>query len=593
MTLDQILAFAILGITLVMFAWGRIRHDLVAVGALVAVVVLGLVNPVEAVAGFGHPAVITVAAVLVLSRGLQNSGFIEHAVGWIAPWTKHASLHVTVLAGLTAIMSAFMNNVGALALMMPVALMTAAARNRSPAVVLMPIAFASMLGGLMTLIGTPPNIIIAAFRQTAAGAPFSMFDFSAVGVPVALLGVLFVSLAGWRLIPHDRQSRARPEALFQIEGYLLEARVGAESPLVGKRLMEVEDELGDTAVLAGVARTGEKRTSRPRWDSVREGDILLVKADPKELKAVLNEFKLELMDPHAPDDAESDPVRALDLVEAVVSPGSTLEGRGVGYLRRRSGFSLKVIAIARPDAENVKRLRQHRFETGDVALIQASDEDWQETLQELGMLPLPERDLQLGQRNRPLLALGIFAAALALASFNILPVAVAFLGAILAYAACGILQARELYRHIDWPIIVLLAALIPVGHALEVTGGTGLVADLLLNLSVGLPAWSIIAILLVITMCLSDIINNAATAVVMAPIGIKIAAGLDASPDPFLMAIALGASCAYLTPIGHQSNLLVMGPGGYRFGDYWRMGLPLEIAIVIAAVPLIMWAWPL
>jgi di/tricarboxylate transporter len=592
MTFDQIAAFIILGACLGLFAWGKWRYDIVAGMALVAVAVTGLVEPNKIFSGFGHPAVITVACVLVISHTLRRAGVIDILAARLSAFTHSTFMHIVSLSLVVAVCSAFMNNVGAIAIMLPVALASAKERNRSPAILLMPLAFGSILGGLMTMIGTPPNIIIATYRADLMGEPFSMFDFSPVGVPVALVGLIFVALIGWRLIPGDRKGAKSAEDLFQISHYITEVKVPEGSKLIGVAIAKAEELTGEDVLITGITRR-EGRMRRPvPWELVREGDLLLLRADPMDLKPIVDEHGLDLVGSTDDAPAHLQPVNT-KLIEAVVTPGSILEGRSSHFLRLRSHFALELLGVAREGEPLDKRIKRTDLKGGDVILLQASEEDGEDVLSDLGLLPLPERGLALGEPRRVLVSLGIFAVAIVLSALGYVPIAVAFMGVIIAYVLLGLLPLRELYTKIDWPIIVLLGGMIPVGQALEASGATGLIAGQILGLTGFMPVWAILALVMVVTMTLSDLINNAATALVMAPIAAAIATGLDANYDPFLMAVAIGASCAFLTPIGHQSNTLVMGPGGYRFGDYWRMGLPLEITIVAVSIPLILVFWPM
>jgi di/tricarboxylate transporter len=592
MTFDQSIAFAVLAMSLILFAWGRWRYDIVALIALIAVTLAGLVDPSEVLNGFGHPAVITVAAVLVISHSLRRAGVVDLIAQYLAPLTKNTFTHIAGLSAVAAICSAFMNNVGAIAIMLPVALASCAERDRSPAIVLMPLAFGSILGGLMTMIGTPPNIIIATYRAEVTGEAFGMFDFAPVGVPVAVIGLLFVALIGWRLIPTERTGKKSAEDLFHIQDYITEVRVPEKSSLIGKTMLEAEASTGEDVMITGIARGEEKMRHPAPWEVLREGDLLLLRAEPTDLKPTMDDHRLELVatDSGTPPHITTEDTKVL---EAVVTPGSRLEGRSPHYLRWRSGYSLDLLGLAREGEPLKMRIKRAQIKPGDVLLLQAAENSGADVLGDLGLLPLPERGLSLGEPRRVLLPIAIFGAAIALSAFGILPIAVAFLAAIVAFVLLGILPLRELYTNIDWPIIVMLAAMIPVGAALEQTGATDLIAASLLNFTGALPTWGILALVMIITMTLSDLINNAATALVMAPIAVAIANGLSVDPDAFLMAVAVAASCAFLTPIGHQSNTLVMGPGGYHFGDYWRMGLPLEIMILCISVPLILIVFPL
>ncbi|MBL4783744.1 MAG: SLC13 family permease [Porticoccaceae bacterium] len=592
MSTDQILIFTILSTTLLLFAWGKYRYDLVALAAMTAVLLSGLVTPNEAFAGFGHAAVITVAAVLIISQALKNAGVVDVVAAYLMPYTSNALLHITLLTGIVTFFSAFMNNVGALALMLPVAIATAKEHSRSPAMVLMPLAFGSILGGMSTMIGTPPNIIIASYRADVTGVAFSMFDFSPIGSVIAVIGVAFISLIGWRLIPKQRFSENPPEQLFEVGGYLTEVKVMPESPLIGIPVNEVEALQGDDIGVVGITRGNRHALNTNPNYSLKENDILILRGDPLTLQNKFADANLEFQSASGKtfdDLTEGD----LALTECVITATSPLVERDVAYLRRRTANSVAVIGLAHEGRMLRKRLRNHSFKAGDVLLLQSEKAFVNDMLSELNLLPLAERGIQIGQQRRVIIALTIFIGAIALGALNILPMAGAFIFAILIYSVMGFLPGKDIYRDVDWPIIILLGGMIPVGRALEITGATDLIANGIINLTGGLPIYMVLTLILVTTMFLSDIINNAATALVMAPISVGIANQLGVSIDPFLMAVAIGASCAFLTPIGHQSNTLVMGPGGYQFGDYWRMGLPLEIIITIISIPLILSVWPL
>lgn len=591
---EQIAICALLGAVLVFFVWGRWRYDLVAFAALLIAVVLGLVPPAEAFLGFGHPAVITVAAVLVISRTLSGSGLIDALTSRIEPVAeRHAGAHVGLLGGVASVLSAFMNNVGALALLMPVAMKSSRRAGRSPSVILMPLAFASILGGLVTLIGTPPNIIIATFRTDVAGEPFGMFDFAPVGGPVALAGFAFVVLVGWRLIPLARRRQADDGALFDIAAYMTELRVTEGSALIGKGMRGLSEAFeGGDAVVVGVIR-GDARFHTATWRGrVRDGDVLVVEAPAEGIDRVVSELGLEMVGAGAEvtEDLRSDEIT---LVEAVVSPGGMIENRTAAGVRLRSRFGVNLLALSREGSATRARLRTARLKAGDVLLLQGPVDQMGAILGQLGCLPLAERGVKIGAPERALASLAAFAGAIVCTSAGLVSAPIALGLAAAAMLAMRSISLREAYDAVNWPVIVLLGAMIPIGGALETSGTTALIASSILDIGANLSPVVVLIIVLVVTMTLSDIVNNAATAVIMAPIAVSLAASLGVNPDAFLMAVAVGASCAFLTPIGHQNNTLVMGPGGYHFGDYWRMGLPLEVIIVAVAVPLILLVWPL
>ncbi len=597
MTFDQIFLLALLGAVLALFVWGRWRYDIVAFAALLAATLAGTVPFGAMFVGFGHPATVTVALVLIVSRGLQHSGAIQ-AIARLIPTRGPVSTHVGALAAIGGGLSAVMNNVGALALLMPAAMHSAAKAARSPALLLMPLAFGSILGGLVTLIGTPPNIIVATFRGDMTGEPFGMFDFTPVGGAVALAGIAFVALIGWRLVPASRRAKMSARELFEIDAYLSEAVVEENSPLVGKPLHEA-DALAEEhdAIVLGLIRADHRIEHGHRQEIVLAGDVLVLETGPDALSAVHSALKLHPADLVRKRQKESAPPVTesgeIALTEAVVLPKSGIIGRTVEDLRLRRRHGVNLLAVSRQGQPFRGRLRDFRFRASDVLLLEGDPEQLPSVISSIGCLPLAHRALLIQRQRHGLLAIGIFIAAVAAASLGIVSLPAAFAAAVALMVLFSIVPARDIYDAVDWPVIILLGAMIPVGGALEGSGATALIANGLVEISEGLPIWVILALVLIVTMTLSDIMNNAATAVVMAPISIGIAERLAVNPDCFLMAVAVGASCAFLTPIGHQNNTLILGPGGYRFGDFWRVGLPLEAIIVIVAIPMLLWIWPL
>jgi di/tricarboxylate transporter len=591
MTTDQSIVFAILLGALTLFIWGRWRYDIVALAALLLVFIAGLVPAGEVFLGFGHPAVITVAAVLVISRGLLNAGVVDSLSRYLAQVGHNPTLQVAALTGLVILCSGFMNNVGALALLMPVAIWMSRQSRRSPSLLLMPLAFGSLIGGLITLIGTPPNIIIATYRTQTGADSFGMFAFAPVGLGVAAAGLVFIALIGWRLSPR-RDSGADGEGLFQIQDYISEVRVPPKAKIVGQTLYHLTSEMEKDmdAVVVGLVR-GKQQKPAPAWyDVIEADDILLVEATPEDLQALIDELGLELAENKTthPGALESDDIR---VIEAVITPHSQMPGKTAAGMRLRRNFEVNLLAVARQGQRLKSRIGQIRFAVGDILLLQGKESALKETLATLGCLPLAERGIRLFKPRKILLAVSIFGVAMVLASLNILPVQMAFLAAALTMIVVGLISPNEIYDSIDWPIIVLLGAMFPLGNALETTGGAQLIAAKMMLLSGQLPPWASLAVLMISTMLLSNVVNNAAAAVLMAPIALGLASAMGVSADPLLMSVAIGASCAFLTPIGHQSNALVMAPGGYKFGDYWRMGLPLSVIVVVVAVPLIVLFW--
>lgn len=589
MTIPQMLIFANLFMVLVLFIWGRWRYDVVALLALLVAVIVGIVPASEAYIGFSNPAVITVAAVLVVSRGLQNSGIIERLVHILDRAGQNLTLQVALLTSLVAFLSAFMNNVGALAIFIPVAVRMARKNNLSPGIFLMPMAFASLLGGMTTVIGTPPNIILANFRAQTGSAPFGMFDFTPVGLGVALVGLLFVSLVGWRLVP--RRKSASSGDLFEIQEYITELKLTAESTLIGRRIRDLPRLAKADAQIVGLIRGGVHHIAPSSFEVLQDQDILIAEADAENLKKLLGSG-LELSESKFSNlkELESEDIQIL---EAIIKPGSVAQYQTARSLNLRARYGVNLLGISREGTRLRKELGQVVLHPGDILLLQGRSGVLQESFTSLGLLPLADRGLDLSKSRSAYLALGIFAVSILVAAFNLLPVQVAFMGAAVAMVITRVVNLRDAYQSIDWPILVLLGGMIPVGQALETTGGADLIANGILSLANQTPPAVTLVVILVGTMFLSDLVNNAAAALLMAPIAVSVAQGLGVSIDPFLMAVAIGASCAFLTPIGHQSNTLVLGPGGYRFGDYWKMGLPLEILIAVVAIPLLLVFFPL
>lgn len=590
MTVEQGIVFAVLAIAMALFVLGRWRYDVVAIVALLAVVYTGVVSPKEAFMGFGHPAVITVAAVLVISRALQACGIVDHIVRLLAPTRKSNVYQIAATSSLAALLSAFMNNVGALALMLPVVLRNAYRAGRSPSQVLMPLSFATLLGGLVTLIGTPPNIVIAAFREQSAGVPFNMFDFAPVGLVVAVAGIIYITVVGWRLIPQHRRGEADARDIFQIEAYITEAVVPENSVLVGEQIRKIEQLCENEATVMAIIRDRRRLLAPAGMERLCKNDILVLEGDPTALEPLFDGGKLKQMGDQEvrTEELHSDDIR---LAEAVVMPNSPIEGRSMRGMRMHDRYGINLLAVARSGEAPRARLGNIQFKAGDVLLLQGERNTMQQALAALGCLPLADRGLKVARRRQILLPIGIFGAAIAAAASGMVPVQIALVTAAVALILTKTLSIREVYQSIEWPVILLLGALIPIGEALQATGGTALIAGAILSLADQVPTWAMLGLVMVASMLLSDLIHNTPTAVLMAPISVSIAEGLGLSVDPFLMAVAVGSASPYLTPIGHQSNTLVMAPGGYHFGDYARMGLPLDILIVVVAVPMIMWVW--
>ena len=592
MTLNQIILFSLFGLVFVMLIWGRFRYDIVAFSALLVAVVLGVIPSSEAFAGFGHPATLVVALVLVVSAGLVRSGAVFLITRTLINASRSLGGHIALMGFVGGVLSAFMNNVAALALLMPVDIQTAHKAKRAVGLSLMPLSFATILGGMVTLIGTPPNIIIAAIREQELGEPFKMFDFAPVGGVAALAGLLFVSLVGWRLIP-QRDAKTKSEGFGDIGQFIAELTVPEGSKYIDQRLQSLYGtaEKNDVAIL-GLLRDGKKRYGTAATTELKAGDALILEATPEALDEFRTAVQLDFSDTARHDILTTDS-DGLTMLECVVSDTARVNGRSaqaVGLAWRQRSV---LMGISRQGKRITKQLRKTILRPGDILLILVPQETADDVISWLGCLPLADRGLQVTADHKVWLAIGLFAVAVFAASVGLvyLPIALGFV--VIAYVLTGIIPLHQLYSHIEWPVVVLLGSMIPLGAALQSSGGTELIATTLVDLTQGMAPWTILTILMVATMTLSDVLNNTATTIVAAPISIQMAQSLGVNPDPFLMAVAISASAAFLTPIGHKNNTLILGPGGYSFGDYWRLGLPLEILIVAVSIPAILVFWPL
>ena len=591
MNTEQITLFALLGAVFAFLVWGKIRYDLIAFGALIIAVIIGVVPQENAFDGFAHHATIIVALVLVVSRGLSNSGAIELIARYVVDAGRSLFAHISLMSVVAAGLSAVMNNVAALALLMPVDMQAAAKAKRSPALTLMPLSFASILGGLITLIGTPPNIIIASFREQTFGTPFGMFDFSPVGLVAALAGILFVTLIGWRLIPNVRDDQGAARALLPINDYIAEVKVAAKSSLIGNKVRDL-DEISDDADVSiiGLVRRGKRFPGHARRETINSGDLLVIQANAANIDTFVGAHKLEYV---GASKHESLIGEDLALIEIVIPEGARIEGRSAFDLRLLYRHGMTLLGVSRQGESFRDLVRKLTIRAGDVLLILGPAERLNDIAVWLGGLPLQQRDLQVIQRHKAGVAVGAFVLAITAASIGLLPLPAALAIVCVIMVGFNIVPVREIYSAIEWPVIVLLGSMIPIGVALESSGGSALIANSLVEFAEGYGAVMVLTLLMVVTMTLSDVLNNTATTVIAAPIAIDIAGRLGVNADPFLMAVAVAASCAFLTPIGHKNNTLIMGPGGYHFGDYWRMGLPLEIIVIAVSIPMILLVWPL
>ena len=585
---DQTILAGTLIILMGLLIWGKWRYDAVTLLCLAALVLMGIVPANDAFSGFGHPAVVTVALVLLISKGLQEAGMVSLAGNLFSRLTLGENQFLIMIMVIAALLSSFMNNIGAMALLLPITLSVCQKMAWNPSKFLMPLAFASILGGMNTVIGTPPNIIIAQYRQEYTGVSFNFFDYSLVGLAVSVLGILFISIIGYRLVK-VRENTTEITRLIDLKNYLFEVTVREDSKAIGLRLSEIKKIAGpETEILGLVNETGAV-SSVSMATKIQAGQILVIKTSPDDISSIQEALGFEIAD-NLNTIQESD----LDEMEVMVTAGSRLIGRKHEFLKRLASEDLALLGLWRQGAKFRTRLAREAFKVGDVLLLGVrtkDDEGVKQKIKHLGLMPLMERELQtIPSRSRLLKSLVFFSLAIGLTAFNVIDIVVAFLLCVIAFISIKVLNGN-LYRNIEWPVVVMLAAMIPVGQALETSGISLNIANFISTTTQGMDMPWLILMVLVITMFVSDIVNNAATAVIMAPIAANLAIQAGHPVDPFLMAVAVGASCAFLSPIGHQCNTLVMAPGNYKFGDYWRLGLPLECVIVAISIPMILFVW--
>ena len=583
MTTEQILAFTLLGCTVAAFAWGRLPYDLVALTSLGIGLIVGIVPAKHAFEGFSDDVVVIIAAALIVSAAIARSGVVLAAMRPLLPRLRTTARQVPVLCACTMALSMVTKNVGALAIFMPVALQLCR-RNKTPvSAVLMPMAFSAMLGGIVTMVGTAPNILIAKVRADTVGQPFGLFSFTPVGLTVALTGLVFVSLA-WGLLPRGRRGAAGLEAAFNIEDYTAEAAVPPDAPVIGRTVAELEAMAEGDVQVATVIRERFRRFP-PRPNTVlREDDLLLLRGEPSDLDRLVGRANLHLAGAAAGE---------AQVIEGVITAESGLVGRTVAQTQLERRHELGVLAVSRSGKRIAQRLATVRLHAGDVIVLRSASPQMAERLGELRILPLAHRSISLGRDERSLWPIAILAVAMGLVAAHVLTVGVAFFLAAVAMLLMRTMTMHEAYETVEWHVLILLGALIPVTHALHDTGGTALLANGVLSVVQGLPGPLALGFILVSTLIITPFLHNAPTVLIMGPLAASVAVKLGYNVDPFLMAVALGAGCDFLSPLGHQCNTLVMGPGGYRFADYPRLGAPLSLIVIVVGLPMILWVWPL
>ena len=584
---DQlILSIVIIGL-LVFFISGKYRYDYVSLGALALLILFDVIKIENAFVGFSHPAVITVALVLLISKGLQDAGLSAVTGNIIGRFSPSETQFLFLIMFIAAILSSFINNIGAMALLLPITLSTCQKMGWHAGKFLMPLAFASILGGMNTLIGTPPNIIIAEFKESYTGEAFNFFDFSYVGLLVSFLSIIFIGFISSKLVA--KRKLAKTNNLIDLDNFLFELVVPVGSKAIGLTFSSFIKKAGNETEILGLVNENGAVSKVGNNSKIRADQHLVMKVSPNHISSIQDRFGLRIAE--SSDDLKEE---LIDEIEVVITPDSRLVGRRQNYLMKLAYEELFLLGMWRKGARFRTRLSKQIFKIGDVLLLGVRNTDKEDVtakINHLGLMPIRSREIStLPSRSRFLKAVIFFTTAILLAAFNVINVLTAFLLCVLGFVGIKILKSN-LYRHIEWPIVIMLAAMIPIGQALESTGITALIATEVVSLAGDLHIFWVLMIILIITMLITDVINNAATAVIMAPFSVNIALQLGQPLEPFLMVVAVGASCAFLTPIGHQCNTLVMGPGNYKFSDYWRLGLPIDILIVLASIPMILFVW--
>jgi len=586
---DQFLIFSLLILIFIVFALNRVRYDMVAFAALIIASVIGLVPTNEVFLGFGHPAVIIVALVLIISRGLVYSGAVELITQHLSKFISNVTSHIVIMGSVSAILSSFINNIAALAILMPADISINKKAKRNPSNTLMALSFASILGGMITMIGTAPNIVIATYRGETLGEPYGMFDFFYVGIIVAIVGVIFISFVGWRLIPNRTNPPNYSEA-FEETKYVANTKITSTSNILGQRITELNMLCDDNGIsILGVIRDGQLFEGSFLNFILQEDDLLVLNGPTQGVDHFIAKTKTQ----YTTAGEREIEIGQQSLVEVVVPLNAVVVGKSAIQLGLLKNKNTSLLGISRRGESLIDNVRQAKIKAGDVLLLHGNSQDISSVIDWIECLPLADRGLEIPDRKKAWQAIAIFAIAIVASAMNFVYLPVALSAVIICYLAFKIVPPATVYKSINWPVIVLLGSMIPIGNALNDSGGAATIASGIVELTSGYSAVVVLTIILIITMTLSDVLNNVATVLIAAPISIDIAQRLNANPDAFLMAVAVGASCAFLTPIGHQNNSIILGPGGYKFSDYWRFGLAVELIVVAVSVPSILVFWPL
>ena len=602
LTVDMLVVFAIIAVALLLFVIEPVPIDITAIGVMVALIVLEPWTRVDAatgVGGFASSATITVLAMFVLSEGIRQSGLINMIGAWIAETFGDSPFkQLLAVLGLSGGTAGFINNTPVVAIMIPMVSAISKKTGISPSKLLMPVSFMAMLGGMLTLIGTSTNILASDVSARLIGRPFSMFEFTQLGLIVLLTGGVYLATVGRYLLPERVQIDDELIEGFEMTEYLTEVVVRDDSPLIGKTVTQSLDELDVDADIVQLVRDDRAFTEPLGPKQIREGDVLVLRTDRASLMALVDAEGLDLApDAEVSEDqltTEDEAIEAeteQNLVEVIISPEAPLIGETLETLNFRDRYDATVLAIRRGGTIIHARMDERRLRAGDTLLLQATEET-------IGRFSNDRNFIVGGRLTRPdfrtskiPIAIGIIAVVVGLAALEVVPILVSALGGIVAMVATGCVKPNEVYSSVDWSVIFLLAGLIPLGVAMERTGAAEWLASLVVVSSGGLDAVIVLGLFYLFTALITNVVSNNASVVLMIPVAIDTANAIGADPFSFVLAVTFAASTAMLTPIGYQTNLMVYGPGGYKFTDFFRLGAPLQVILTVVTTLGIVYFW--
>ena len=595
MTTDNWLVLGILAVSLVMFVREKPRVDVVALLVLIACVLAGLVGAREAFLGFSDPAVITVWTVFILSGGLTKTGVAEQIGEFIARIAGENPRQILLLMMLiTATMSAFMNNIGAVAIMLPAVIGICRSQQIPPSKMMIPLAASALLGGNITLIGTPPNLIATALMEQAGIQPFGFFDYAPTGIVITVVGLLYIYFIGYRLLPERTSGEEISEGYNIPTDYLTEAVVTADSPLVNRRINLVRFGLeNDVAIV--YARRGREFVQQASDRRLRINDVLLIEGPYEQVEALAEKLKLNLQADLEQDTVEEELEAAGELVEITLSPRSRFRGKTLSELGFRSRYGISILAIRHEGEPLVSKVVDVPLRFGDVLLAQGSQKKVDGLKVNPNFIVLDNTRQKRGVRREkaPLAVITMLITLITIAFVPSSYVSTVMLSGAIGMVLTGVLSMEEAYDAIDWKAVFLIAGMLPIGAAMENTGTASLLANGVLTTIGGMGPHVVLAVLFLLTAILTSVISNAAATVLLIPIAIGSARGLAVNPEPFVMTTVIAASSAFLLPIGHQANIIIYGIGGYRFADFLRVGIWLTLLLLATVVLIVPLVWPL